>query len=174
MDGLSNTVINSRRQTSGYSHSSHPLPHGTCLVGVTKRKYDSFFFFHVSMFCIRGEPDSRPWGHRFLDHPSVNLVPTLHFKHRWLHIDSKGQSAFWLLFSLLSCVWLFATSWTAACQDSLFFCTSQSWLRLTSIESVMPSNHLILCHPFSSCNQRFYPPLKIIFGKPYSYIIYKI
>ena len=45
MDGLSNTVINSRRQTSGYSHSSHPLPHGTCLVGVTKRKYDSFFFF---------------------------------------------------------------------------------------------------------------------------------
>ena len=134
-----------------------------------------FFFFHVSMFCIRGEPDSRPWGHRFLDHPSVNLVPTLHFKHRWLHVDSKGQSAFWLLFSLLSCVWLFATSWTAACQDSLFFCTSQSWLRLTSIESVMPSNHLILCHPLLLLQSTFLPPLlKIIFGKPYSYIIYKI
>ena len=47
----------------------------------------------------------------------------------------------------LSCVWLFATPWTAACQGSLSFTISQSLLTLMSIESVMPSNHLILCHP---------------------------
>jgi len=40
-----------------------------------------------------------------------------------------------------------ATPWTAACQASLSFITSWSLLKLTSIESVMPSNHLILCYP---------------------------
>ena len=40
-----------------------------------------------------------------------------------------------------------ATSWTVAHQASLAFTISQSLLRLTSIESVMPSNHLIFCHP---------------------------
>ena len=48
---------------------------------------------------------------------------------------------------LLSCVQLFATPWTAACQASLSITNSQSLLKLMSIESVMPSNHLILCHP---------------------------
>ena len=46
----------------------------------------------------------------------------------------------------LSCVQLFVTS-TAAHQASLFITNSQSLLKLMSIESVMPSNHLILCHP---------------------------
>ena len=40
-----------------------------------------------------------------------------------------------------------AASWTAACQTSLSFTNSQSLLKLMSIESVMPSNRLILCHP---------------------------
>ena len=47
----------------------------------------------------------------------------------------------------LSCVQLFATPWTAARQASLSITNSQSLLKLISIESVMPSNHLILCHP---------------------------
>ena len=47
---------------------------------------------------------------------------------------------------LLSHVWLFATPWTAASQDSLSFIISWSLLRFMSIESVMPSNHVILCH----------------------------
>ena len=47
----------------------------------------------------------------------------------------------------LSCVQLFAASWTAACQASLSFTVSQSLLELLSIKSVMPSSHLILCHP---------------------------
>ena len=47
----------------------------------------------------------------------------------------------------LSRVRLFATPWTAACQASLSITNSQSLLKLMSIESVMPSNYLILCHP---------------------------
>ena len=42
---------------------------------------------------------------------------------------------------------LFATPWTAACQASLSITSLQSLLKVMSIESVMPSNHLILCHP---------------------------
>ena len=48
---------------------------------------------------------------------------------------------------LLSCVQLFATPWTAAHQASLSITNSWSLLKLLSIESVMPSNLLILCHP---------------------------
>ena len=47
----------------------------------------------------------------------------------------------------LSHVHLFATQWTAACQASLSFTISQSLLKLMFIESVMPSNCLIFCHP---------------------------
>ena len=50
-------------------------------------------------------------------------------------------------FQLLSHVWLFATPWTAAHQASLSITISQSLLKLMSIMSVMPSNHLILCCP---------------------------
>ena len=55
-----------------------------------------------------------------------------------LHQFSSVQS--------LSCVQLFAALWTAACQASLSITNSQSLLKLMSTESVMPSNHLILCH----------------------------
>ena len=48
---------------------------------------------------------------------------------------------------LLSCVWLFATPWIAALQNSLSITKSWSLLKLMSIKSVMPSNHLSLCRP---------------------------
>ena len=54
----------------------------------------------------------------------------------------------------LSHVWLFATPWTAR-QASLSITNSRSLLKLMSIESVMTSSHLILCHPFSSHPQSF-------------------
>ena len=58
----------------------------------------------------------------------------------------------WVIFQfssvqLLSHVWLFVTPWTSAHQDSLSITNSWSLLKLTSIGLVMPSNHLILCHP---------------------------
>ena len=58
--------------------------------------------------------------------------------------------AFCVLYSYLlfsHCVWLFATPWAAAHQAFLSFTNSWNLLKLMSIESVMPSNHLILCHP---------------------------
>ena len=48
---------------------------------------------------------------------------------------------------LLSHIRLSVTPWTVACQASLSITTSRSLLKLMSIKSVMPSNHLILCHP---------------------------
>ena len=53
----------------------------------------------------------------------------------------------WVVVQLLSRVCLFVTPWTATCQPSLSFTISWSLLKLMSTESVMPSNHLILCHP---------------------------
>ena len=63
----------------------------------------------------------------------------------------------------LSRVWLFATTWIAACQASLSITNSQSSLRLTSIESVMPSSHLILCRPLLFLPQ--IPPSIRVFSK---------
>ena len=54
--------------------------------------------------------------------------------------------AFIVIIQLLSHVWLFATLWTAALQVPLSYTVSQSWLKLMSIELVMLSNYLILCH----------------------------
>ena len=59
---------------------------------------------------------------------------------------NKETSKF-VVVQLLSCIRLFVTTWTAACQASLSFTISLSLLTLVSIESVMPSNHLILCCP---------------------------
>ena len=53
---------------------------------------------------------------------------------------------FAIVVQFLSCVWLPATPWTTACLSSLSFIISQSLLKLMSIESMMPSNNLILCH----------------------------
>ena len=61
-----------------------------------------------------------------------------------------------MLFSCSSCVWLFMTPWTTVHQASLPLLSARSLLKLRSIESVMPSNHLILCRPFSSCPQSFW------------------
>ena len=56
--------------------------------------------------------------------------------------------AWWVIFvQSLSRVWFFVTPWTTAHQASLSFTLSWSLLKLKSIELMMPSNHLILCHP---------------------------
>ena len=60
----------------------------------------------------------------------------------------------------LSHVWLFVTPWTAARQASLFFTISQSLLKLMSIELVIPSNRLILCHPLLRLPSIF-PTIKV-------------
>ena len=95
--------------------------------------------------------------------------------HKWTHLwkwnrvkctesrlvvasgDGYGEEKVWIgrfklsyivvVVQSLSCVRIFATSWTAALQASLSFTISQSLLKLMSIESVMLPNHLILCRP---------------------------
>ena len=68
-----------------------------------------------------------------------------------LYLNKNDSYVLWrfppVVVQSLSCVQLFATSWTAAHQASLSFTISWSLLKLTSFESVMPSNHLVLCHP---------------------------
>ena len=60
---------------------------------------------------------------------------------------NNAHSNFTVVVQSLSRVQLFVTPWTAARQASLSFTISLSFLKLMSIESMIPSNHLILCHP---------------------------
>ena len=72
------------------------------------------------------------------------IIPLVHLciDKSWLFWISSISSI-----QSLSHVWLFVTPWTATHQASLSITNSQSLLKLKSIESVMPSNHLILCRP---------------------------
>ena len=69
----------------------------------------------------------------------------------WYHIDVESEKIIQMnmdnSLQSLSHVWLFATPWTAVRQASLSITNSQSLLKLMSIESVIPPNHLILCCP---------------------------
>ena len=66
-------------------------------------------------------------------------------KRCWENMTSICQGMRLSLAQSLSRVWLFVTSWTAACQTFLFITNFRSLLKLISIELVMPSKHLILC-----------------------------
>ena len=77
--------------------------------------------------------------------------------------DSLDRRGVWgrIVAQLFSPVQLFCvTPWTAACQASLSFTISQSLLKLMSIESVMPCNHLILCHPLLLLPS-FFPSIRV-------------
>ena len=97
--------------------------------------------FHIFWFHFRLKS-----FHTFLRHVWVSFNQEL-----WLPVTYSLISSV----QSLSHVKLFATPWTAAHQVSLSITNSWSLLKLMSIESVMPSNHLILCHPLSSCLQSF-------------------
>ena len=73
---------------------------------------------------------------------------------------------------LLSHVQLFATPWTATRQAFLSITNSWNLLKLMSIESVMPSNHLILCHPILLLPSIF--PSIGVFSKSYEYVFLRI
>ena len=78
--------------------------------------------------------------------------------------SSKHQVPVSLVVQSLSHVWLFVTPWTAAHQASLFFIISWSLLKLMSIESMMPSKHLILCCPLLLLSSIF-PSIKVFSKK---------
>ena len=85
-------------------------------------------------------------GHRIFSYTSWQFVFLLPWNAS-LYILVTFLLGFFVTIQLLSCVWLFATQWPAAHQASLSFTVSRSMLKLMSIESVMPSNHLVLCCP---------------------------
>ena len=108
----------------------------------------------------------RPWQEEALvtwvvsrDNPSTCYVTSVWSRHshistlqmrKWRLEEFEGflgHSAQFSSVQSLSCVWLFATPWTAACQLSLSVTNSRSLPKRISIRSVMPSKHLILCRP---------------------------
>ena len=85
-----------------------------------------------------------------LSHPPLGDLPDLGFELRSKSPALAGGSLPLtppVIVQLLSHVQLFATPRSIAPQSSLSFPISQNLLKLTSTESVMPSNHLVLCHP---------------------------
>ena len=78
---------------------------------------------------------------------------------------SHGPIVVVVVVQSLSHVWLFPAPWTAACQASLSFTISQSLLKFMSIESVMLSNHLILCHPLLLLPSLF-PRIRVFSNEP--------
>ena len=92
----------------------------------------------------RASPAASPQAH--------HALPLRSYSGLSVHTPSSVQS--------LSCVWLFATPWIAARQASLSITNSQSSLQLMSIKSVMPSSHLILCHPLLLLSSIF-PSIKV-------------
>ena len=88
-------------------------------------------FFYIYYECLLKFKDCYKIGYNILWNIIIGIVISIHF--------SSVQS--------LSLVQLFATPWTAAHQASLSITNFQSLLKFMSIESVMPSNHLILCRP---------------------------
>ena len=79
--------------------------------------------------------------------PHGEFGSSLHLVVRALTQVSRLQGSFYISLQSLSRVWLFATPWIAARQASLSITNSRSLPKLVSIQSVMPSNHLILCRP---------------------------
>ena len=93
------------------------------------------YFFLQGIFLIQGL--------------NPRLQHLLNWKADFFTIEPSGKPPLWhiVIAQLLSHVQLFVIPWTAACQAPLPFTISQSLLRFMSIESVMLSNHLILCYP---------------------------
>ena len=90
------------------------------------------------LYCLLTHTESGVWGHE-----EMNLIH---------NVDPTVNTSLWRIILVaavqsFSRVQLFATPWTSARQASLSFTVSWSLLRVMSIESVMPSSHLILCHP---------------------------
>ena len=93
------------------------------------------------------------------------MLPSLKLLYNFLlHVMYQFSSVQWL-----SCVWLFVTPWITARQASLSITNSQSLPKFMSIESVMPSNHLILCHPFLLLPSIF-PSIRVFSKEPILHI----
>ena len=105
----------------------------------------------LSIMAVRRQPAISPVSPLFLlykeKHSYVNFPYYLGLAESERDTSLKLAQLHAVVVQSLSRVQLFATPWTTAHQASLSITNSWSLLKLMSIESVMPSNHLILCHP---------------------------
>ena len=105
-----------------------------------------------SLSCI-GEGDGNPLQCSCLENPREGgawwaaICGVARVRHDWSNLAAAACIFGFSSVQSLSCVWLFATPWTAARQASLSITNSWSPPKSVSIELVMPSNHLILCRP---------------------------
>ena len=99
---------------------------------------------------------------------SLNLVLNLHSFSTLYSQTTQTLKQFSSVQSLRH-VRLFATPWTAACQASLSIANSRSLPKFMFIESMMPSNHLILCHPLLLLPTIF-PSIRVFFNESVLYI----
>ena len=100
-----------------------------------------------------------------LSHVLLRITYCLHEKGEQLTRANLCHGLPWIAVHSLSCVWLFVTPWSAAHQASLFFTIFWSLLRLMSIESVIPSNQLILCCPLPLLLSLAFPSIRVFSSK---------
>ena len=120
----------------------------SCPVGTCPREWFPSIYTR-SIHLLRASAhfeETKNWLKEFVVKTSVSQVSKSHPFSSTVHRMCRPLGRFSSV-QLLCCVQLFATPWTAARQASLSITNSWSLLKLMSIESVMPSNHLILCHP---------------------------
>ena len=108
------------------------------------------------------------WSKSVKLHSGLKAVIFPHHEFSCLTILHPCPLCLVVALKLLSCVWLFVTPQTATCQASLSFTTSQSLLKLMSIESMMPSNHIILSHPLLLPS--VFPSIRV-FSKQFAFCI---
>ena len=152
-----------RSFSRSYSTSKEDVPSQLISLPLTTTKYNSKHLESCFLFFQKKKWTERPYRLGQLSefvlpdrwHPcsqnnetnqrlnSFNWAPSLHMDYNLQFIMYTSTNSV----QSLSHVLLFKTPWTAAHQASVSISNSQSWLKLMSIESVMPSNHLILCHP---------------------------
>ena len=127
-DLMMHWIVWLREHLPGFSTSSYFL-FSLCTLQLFARR----------LLCAGYQPRARSYAPLFLEHRFSTSIT-------WN--SSKWNCFFFSCFvQLLSHVQIFATPWTAACWVPLFVTVSRSFLKFTSIESVMPSNHHIFCHP---------------------------
>ena len=142
----------------GKSHGRRSLA-GCSPRGCEESDTTECLHFHFSLSCI-GEGNGNPLQGSCLENPRDGrawwaIYGVAQSRTRLKQLSSSSSmtsntehpSVQFSSVQSLSPARLFATPWTAACQASLSIINSRSLLKLMSIESVMPSNHLILCHP---------------------------
>ena len=119
----------------------------------------------------------KAWGELFTWNECLSLFSKI--STLWLPRPSDSNNHILLILYIaaiilsISRVRLFATLWTAACQASLSYTISQSLLKLMSIELVMPSNHLVLCHP-SLLLPSIFPSIKVFSNEVCSHQVAKL